>query len=272
MALKGKLQDFSVPQLLNLINLARKTGSLSVYGSERKALLYFRDGTLAYSRFGNQDNGLASILHRANKISSSQFKIIKTRAGDISDKELGLLLINANYLSQEEIINCLQSEFIRIAQQIFTWLDGVFQFEKDILPPDDKIALRINLENIIIEGSRKLREWEHLKDEIPSLDMALTFKSRPGVNVRSLNLSTKEWKVINYINPRNSIRQIARATNTNDNEIRRIVYSLIQAGLIEMVRPEGVEPPKRLETSLPVSDKEEQKSLIQRIIKRIRSL
>ncbi|MGD8753893.1 MAG: DUF4388 domain-containing protein, partial [Anaerolineales bacterium] len=268
----GNLQDFSVSQLLNLINLAQKTGSLSVYGSDTKALLFFREGKLAYSRFGNQDNGLASILHRANKISSSQYKIIKNRAGNISDKELGLLLINANYLSQDEIIKCLHVEFTRIAQQIFTWMEGVFQFEKDILPPADKIALRINLENIILEGTRRVHEWKQLTDEIPSLDMALKFKNRPDVNIRNLNLNVKEWKVINYISPRNSIRQIARATNTNDHEIRRIVYGLLEAGLIDLIRPEGVAPPKRLETSLPVSSKEEQKSLIQRIINRIRSL
>jgi hypothetical protein len=32
MAVKGNLRDFSVTQLLNLINLARKTGTLTVEG------------------------------------------------------------------------------------------------------------------------------------------------------------------------------------------------------------------------------------------------
>jgi hypothetical protein len=34
MALKGNLQDFSLTQLLNLINLARKTGALSLSRNE----------------------------------------------------------------------------------------------------------------------------------------------------------------------------------------------------------------------------------------------
>jgi len=33
MALKGNLRDFSATQLLNLINLARKTGTLTIEGS-----------------------------------------------------------------------------------------------------------------------------------------------------------------------------------------------------------------------------------------------
>jgi hypothetical protein len=68
--------------------------------------------------------------------------------------------------------------------------------------------------------------------------MALKFSDRPGVNLRSLNLSVDEWKVISFINPKNTIRQIATATNKNDLEIRKIVYGFIQAGLVEMVRPE----------------------------------
>ncbi len=41
------------------------------------------------------------------------------------------------------------------------------------------------------------------------------------------------------INPRNTIQQIASATKMNDLEIRRIVYSLLQAGLVETIRIEG---------------------------------
>ena len=48
----------------------------------------------------------------------------------------------------------------------------------------------------------------------------------PGRNMRNVNLSVEEWRVVSYINPKNSIRQIARATKMNDLEIRRIVYGL----------------------------------------------
>jgi len=34
MALKGNLRDFTVTQLLNLINLARKTGTLTIEGPQ----------------------------------------------------------------------------------------------------------------------------------------------------------------------------------------------------------------------------------------------
>lgn len=189
----------------------------------------------------------------------------------MSDKELGLLLVNANYITQEDVLVSLQADFIGTIHRLFTWAEGRFSFENNVLPPNGKILLRINLENIIIEGSRQLREWEQLQDEIPSLDIALKFSDRPGSKLQNVNLSVEEWRVAKYIDPKNSIRQIANTTRMNDLEIRRIIYSLLQAGLIEMVRQEGVDVKPR-QVGLPTTDTTEQKSLINRLINRIRSI
>jgi DNA-binding transcriptional regulator YhcF (GntR family) len=57
----------------------------------------------------------------------------------------------------------------------------------------------------------------------------------------------------------------------NDIEIRRIVYGLLQAGLIEIVRPEGMVVPQSPKM-FPTQNKEEQKSLVNKLISRIRAL
>jgi hypothetical protein len=272
MALRGNLRDFTITQLLNLINLANKTGTLVVEGPVETVQVAFRDGRLAYAQINQDDNSLASVLYRAKKISQSQFNSIQKHAAHISDKELGLLLINAGFLSQDDILNNLQKHFTDIIQHLFSWVEGLFHFDNDILPPDNRISVRLDLENLIIEGSRQMREWEQLKDEIPSLDMALKFTDRPGANLKKINLSVEEWRVVSYINPRNTIRQIANTTKMNDLEIRRIVYGLLQAGLVEITRLENATPPTSSIRVFPTEDKEEQKSLVNRLISRIRSL
>jgi hypothetical protein len=272
MALKGNLRDFTISQLLNLISVAQKTGMLLVEGPGEQVRVAFREGKLAFAQVGQEDGSLASILFKAKKLSPAQYKVIMERARNMTDKELGLLLINANYLSQQDILTSLQMHCIGVVNRLFTWVEGLFRFDNDLLPPDEKILVRINLENIIIEGSRRMREWEQLQDEIPSLDMALKFAERPGTNIRNVNLSVDEWRVVSYINPKNTIRQIARATNKSDMEIRRVVYSLLQAGLVEIVRPLGAPPPQQPRLPVAAGNKEEQRSLINRIIGRIRSI
>jgi len=271
MALRGNLRDFTITQLLNLINLAQKTGTLVVEGPSETAQVAFRDGKLSYAQVGQSANSLAFILHKTNKISSGKYKAIQQRSSQIPDKELGLMLINAGYMTQEDILSNMQQFFSDIVQRLFTWVEGLFHFENDLLPPEDRISVRLDLENLIIEGSRQMREWEQLQDEIPSLDMALKFTDRPGSNLRNINLSVEEWRVVSYINPRNTIRQIGSATKMNDLEIRRIVYGLLQAGLVDICRPEGAAPIQQVRV-FPTEDKEEQKTLVNRLISRIRSL
>jgi hypothetical protein len=272
MALKGNLRDFSFSQLLNLISLAKKTGTLEVQGPDKDAIVSFDEGKLSYAQSSQNDNGLAAVLLRTEKLTDKQFQVIKEKAKNIGDKELGLMLINSNYVTQDEILASLKQEFVSTANDLFTWAEGIFQFENNKKPSPEKISLLISLENIIIEGSRQLQEKERLEDEIPSLDMALKFTETPGTNIRNVNLSVKEWRVVSFINPKNSMRQIARTTKLNEFEFRRIVYSLIQAGLVEIIRPEGTEPPSPKIPTLPVESADEQKSLVNRLITRIRSL
>lgn len=277
MALQGNLQDFTVTQLLNLINLAGKSGALLVQGPNEGARLIFRQGKLAYAQMvsenGQKQGSLPSILHRAEKINDAQLNTLQTRAAGMNDKELGLLLINSGYVSQQDILESLQSYFVALIQQLFTWVEGRFKFDPAQDVPDSKIPVRISLEDLIMEGSRQVREWEQLNSEIPNLDMALAFTDRPGVNLKKVNLNVEEWRVVSYINPKNSIRQIAKATKMSDVEIRRIVYGLLQAGLVKLIRPAGA--PSQLDglqSAFPGKDREEQKNLVTRLMQRIRSI
>jgi len=275
MAIKGNLSEFTLTQLLNLINLAQKSGTLVVEGSNEAVEVFFTNGKLAYAQNGQEDSSLVEILHKSKLLSSSQYQGIKANGNGMSDKELGLLLINANYFSQQDILSSLQSHFVDVVNRLFTWMEGMFQFKTDVYPPEDRITVRVNLENIILEGSRQIQELEHLEEEIPSLDIGVKFVDRPGANVSNLKLSSEEWQVIPYVDPKNTIRQIAQVTNLSDLEIRQVVYSLVQAGIVEMVRTvssEGTPPPTRLPDPIAKGTKEEGKSLIFRIIDRIRSL
>lgn len=273
MALRGNLRDFTVTQLLNLINLAHKTGTLVVEVPTGATRIAFRDGKLSYAQIGQEDNHLAMILHRANRLTTGQLRAIQLRGAHLSDKELGLLLINAGYITQDDILNALQAYFTDVVRRLFTWVEGFFHFENEMLPPDDRITVRLNLENLIIESARQLREWEQLQDEIPSLDMALKFIDRPGSSMKKMNLSVEEWRVVSYINPRNTIQQIASAAKMSDMEIRRIVYGLLQAGLVEVIRHESTSlSAERAHPQVTVQKREEQKSLVNRLITRIRAI
>jgi hypothetical protein len=112
---------------------------------------------------------------------------------------------------------------------------------------------------------------ELLMDELPNLDVSLKFSERPENNLRKVNLTVEEWKVVSFVNPKNTIRQIAQATTMDDLQIRRVAYGLLQAGLVEVLKTEQSRPLPATQL-LPNQSREEQRSLVNRLITRIRGL
>jgi hypothetical protein len=280
--LKGTLEDLHTTQLLHLINLAKKTGTLHVYegiptgreitmgdgetkraevtpGKER-AKVSFREGKLIHAVSGSQDGHLASVLHKSGKLNDEQHRVIREKAANASDKALALLLINANYVTQSDIVQSVQKHMLDIIYDLATWTKEPFIFEEGELPATDRITVPIELENVIIEISRLTQEHKRLTEELPNLDFALRFPEGAPEKFKQskVQLSVEEWRVVSFINPKNSIRQIAKACNMTDMEIRGVVFGLINAGLVELVKPitpgaskqmarprPGITPPQR---------------------------
>jgi hypothetical protein len=188
------------------------------------------------------------------------------------------MLIQAGYVTQSDIIQSVRQYVLDVVYKLFTWAEGQFRFDANILPSSDRITIPIDLESVIMEGSRRLKEWEVLQEEIPDLEIALRFTDRPDARLNNVNLTVEEWRVVSFINPRNTIQQIARANNLSDFEIRRIVYGMLQAGLVEFVgKPKVVERP--VETSRQArraaaneQSPAEKRSVVVRLIDRIRGL
>jgi len=276
MALKGNLRDFTTTQLLNLINLARKTGTLTIQGSDT-ANMAFREGKLIYAYMGNGESNLATVLQSTGRLSEEQSRIIQTKARGTSDKQLGRMLINAGYVTQSDIIQSVRQYVLDVVYKLFTWADGNFRFDANVLPSSDRITVPIDLESVIMEGSRRLKEWEVLQEELPELNVALRFTDRPDARLHNVNLTVEEWRVVSFINPRNTVQQIARANNLSDFEIRRIVYGMLQAGLVEFV--EMPKPVQRVDESSRRQSRQAidqsptvKRSVVERIIDRIRNI
>ena len=293
--LRGTLQDLHTTQLLHLINLAKKTGTLHVYegvktgreiimgdgetkrpevvpGKERVKVA-FREGKLIHAASSERDGHLATVLHKSGKLNDEQHRIIRQKAAQASDKALALLLINANYVSQQDIISSVRRFTLDIMYDIAAWEKEPFLFEEAELPPADRITVPIDLEPVIYDLSQKRVDADRLSKELPNLDFALKFPEAPSEKFKGIQLSVEEWRVVSFINPKNSIRQIAKACNMTDMEIRRVIIGLLNAGLVELVRPAVAEPARAgAGMRKPMGVTKDQRPMIERLINRIKSV
>jgi hypothetical protein len=277
MALKGNLRDFGATQLLNLVHIAHKTGALQLQHNGKSSELFFQDGKLIHAMMTGDDGLLTSMLVKGGKLSAGQARALEERARGYDDKRLALVLIHNGYVTKEDVVQSATRYILDIVYRLFTWTEGQFLFEPGRQPDETRLTIPIELGNVIMEGSRRVQEWERLRDELPDLNMALKFTDRPDAKLKNINLTAQEWKIISYVKPANSIKQIARANSLSDFQIRKIVYGMLQAGLVELVRPPelatavaGTEgAPERLLGSRAPTVK---RSIIHRLIERIKRL
>ncbi len=288
MALKGNLADFSTTQILNLINLAKKTGILHLYepivtedmitdgagikrpkviAGDERATIAFREGRLVLAAMGDSDGHLANVLHKAGKLNVDQARVIRERGSKYSDKALALMLINANYVTKADIVRSIRQHTLDVVFDVMTWKEEPFTFEENITPSPERITVPIDLKNVIIEGTRRAQEVKPLEEELPNLDFALRFPDTPGDKFRGIHLSVEEWRVVSFINPKNSIRQIAKACNMTDTEIRRVVYGLLQAGLVELVKSSAMQQVAKQQA--PTSPRSRQPSVGRSVVERL---
>ena len=272
MALKGNLRDVGLTQLLNLIHLAHKTGALTVStdNGSGAARLYFKEGRLIHAALDGQEPRLTDILVKVGKLTPDQAKVIRSRSKVDTDKELGLLMIQSSILNQNDIVQGVKSYLLETVYHLLTWPGGAFRFDPNQLPPEERITVPINLDNLIIEGGRRVQEWEHLRGELPDLDVPLRFSERPDTNLRNINLSVEQWKVVSFINSRNTIRQIASFLRMDEFQIRRIVYGLQSAGLVDVAAAAVAAPPPR--PVAPAPGAQVSRGVLMRVIDRIRGL
>ena len=271
MALKGNLKDFSLVQLLNIINLANKSGALYIERTGETNRAIFLNGKVVGFESQKNDPELLEILAANGALSRNQYNLLKNRLNGAPEIETGIYLVNSGYLTQEQVLQVLENDLFLRLRALFEWEEGSFRFETGEQPSDNRIPVHLELENLIVEAARQLQEIEELKAEIPSLEMALKFTDRPGTDIRNYKLSPEEWRVVSYVNPKNSIQQIAATTKLDEIEIRRVVYALLQAGFVMLIRPDG-QPAKLTGKPFSTDNPVEQKSLINRLMHRIRAI
>lgn len=291
MPIQGNLRDFSTTQLLNLINLSGRTGVLRIFegvptgdkdanGNEKlqpgkeRANVLFKGGKLVYASTAGQMSDLIAVLNKGGKLNENQAKVLRERAKGTGDKALAMRLIGANYVNRNDIVACVQQYILDIVYNVMMWNREPFRFDENVnVDAADRILVPIDLQNVIIEGARRLKELDEISKHIDNLDLCLRFPDNPKEKYAGVHLSVEEWRVVQFVNPKNTIRQIAKANNMSETEIRRIVYGLEQAGLVEIMRPttapKATTPrdEKRKAAQQPV-----QRQVVNRLIDKLKSL
>lgn len=237
MALRGSLEDFSLPDVLQLIGLSRKTGVLRVRrGEAAEGSIWFRDGDIFFAQSDWQRTKLGERLIAAQKITPNALdRVLAIHASDPQGRRIGQILVDESYITGPLLEVFVQEQIQDTVFDLLRWEDGEFSFESLPALLDEDIGLAVSIENISIEASRRMEEWERIKGKVPSMDTVFRMAATSGESGFEVSLKPTEWNVLMLIDGSRNISDLAGATGQTDFEVARIAHGLFSAGLLEVV-------------------------------------
>jgi len=271
MVLKGNLQNFSVTQLLNIVNLAQKTGTLRIYGEEsqhvpafvgsvhaydeehhgQQAEVYFRAGQVLAVSLNTLSDELVMMLNRTGKLSDQQIQSLRPGYENITQKAIALHLTGVGLASREDIVNAVRTHTLDAIHEIINWEKKHFEFTSSLPDFSERVLAPIEISKVIKDATRYSHESRKLTSELSNLDCTLRFAETSPENLDDITLTVEESLVIGYINSTNSIQEIARICGITHTAIRRIVLHLEAMGIIQVVEPDGsIKPMSKFGTEL----------------------
>jgi hypothetical protein len=273
MALVGNIRDFGLSDFLYLVDRGYKTGCLHLDRADEAAILFFEKGKLVYATRNRASEQLGELLVRLGKLTPQQLQ--HAESARTNGRGMAQVLMGANLISRDELQKVLQAHVEESVYSLFGWPDGEFRFEQGQKPDPEApiMPAPVSVENLIMEGVRRIDEWGRIKDRIPSTDMVVRFVEQPGEKAKGVNLAPEEWRVFARINGRDTLAEIAQKTNLSEFDVCRIVYGFVTAGLVDVMkrpRPQALANASR--GAQPNEAPRIKKSLVTRIINRIRGM
>ena len=110
MALQGNLDDFSLPEILQLIAVQQKSGVLKLTAGSDVAVIFFEGGRVVSTRDRrrNARDPLKAFLIQTGHITQAQLKQIETIESE-SRRELTDVLLSGNYVTSEHLAQAIQN-------------------------------------------------------------------------------------------------------------------------------------------------------------------
>lgn len=168
MSLIGNLEDLSLPDILQIISLSKKSGVLTIKRHEEEGKIYIRLGRVMLTVSGKNKRNLGNILLEKGVLGKAELDqaLAMQRQGGMREL-LGMVMVTNNMVGREVLEGIVQEQIEETIFYFLTWKEGTFKFElKEIderlevgIDPQVLISQRgIDTQWLVLEGTRLLDE------------------------------------------------------------------------------------------------------------------
>ncbi|MEO7985070.1 MAG: DUF4388 domain-containing protein [Gemmatimonadales bacterium] len=229
MAIKGSLKEASLPDVIQLLFLGRRTGCLALADRHNFGTIHFEDGHIIYATIVNRRDRLGDILVRGGRISAEALEHAIERQDGDREHKLGEILVELGTISREELESYMRLQIEEAVYYLFTWTTGTFNFEAGVAPDREDFLVRINPEFLLLEGARRVDEWSLIEKKIPSFDLIFAV-DQAHIDESGPGLSDEQRRLLPLLDGSRDVQQVIEDSGMVEFEVGKALFGLITAG------------------------------------------
>jgi Flp pilus assembly protein TadD len=238
MAIRGSLKEASLPDVLQLLSMGKKTGCLSVGHRGSFGYIFFDRGRIVYASIVNRRDRLGDMLVKNGMISQEQLDAAVDAQIRRRDRKLGELLVEQRAITAEQLKQFLKVQIEEAVYFLFTWTEGTFNFEPDVMPSEQDTLVSIGPESLLLEGARRVDEWSLIEKKIPSFDIVFEI-DRAQLMLNEAGMTNEQRVVLQLINGVRDVHAIFEESGLVEFDAAKALYGLATANCIHRIGTSG---------------------------------
>jgi hypothetical protein len=237
MAIVGKLETMSLPDLLQWLASNQATGTLVVSDGKVEKSIFFRSGRVISSASSDPTEYLGHFLVSHRFITETDLAEA-VREQETSGAMLGRVLVERGAISHDDLDRMLKLKSEESLFELFNWQQGDFQFKDDELPPYEMVPISLDVTSLLLEGMQRQDEWTRIREVVPSaLAVPVAMKDPlSGVD----HSEPRVRAILRAIDDDRSIEDICLETHTSEYMVSKVVWDRAREGVLKVIRPRVV--------------------------------
>src|SRR5258706_141775 len=220
--------------LLQWLSLGQKSGTLLLRNKAVEKKIFFRNGRVISSASNDPREYLGQFLMSHGYLTEPELmKAMEVQMQ--SSILLGKILVMIDVITEPELQRLMRLKAEEEIYDIFLWREGEFQFVDDELPTMEMIPLQVDVTGIIMEGTRRVDEWQRIREVIPHETLVPTLVK--PIDTDELELDEVQQTIINAVDGRRSIGELVLETRSSSFTVSSTVHSLVREGYVYLVDP-----------------------------------
>jgi DNA-binding response OmpR family regulator len=232
--LAGDISVVSIAEVLQLLDLQRQSGALSMFTKHAEVTLYIQKGRVdfASSRGMRGEFLLGRYLVEIGAVTREELSnVLEHRSGN--KRLLGELLMQLGMVTEDQVRRALARQTSELLYEAVRWNVGRFAFTvgaENLAAA--KAALGMETGALVMEGFRRVDEWRLIEG---SFDFDEVLYQDPVAIERlgeEANLTRQERNVLEAIDGERTIREIVDAMTISSFELCKILYQFLNSRLV----------------------------------------